>query len=50
MTGLTRNGLKLNFYHGQHGLTCIDPVDSILTENNGFDPKQPETQFLPWST
>jgi hypothetical protein len=37
MTGLTRNDLKLNFHPGQHGLTCIDPIDSVLTENDGFD-------------
>jgi hypothetical protein len=31
------------FYPGQHGLTRIDSVDSVLTENDGFDPK---THFL----
>jgi hypothetical protein len=36
---LTRNGLKLIFYPGRHGLTRIDSVDSVLTENDGFDPK-----------
>jgi hypothetical protein len=47
---LTRNGLKLMFYPGRYGLTRIDSVDSVLTENDGFDPKRPETHFLPWST
>jgi len=47
---LTRNGLKLNFYLDQHGLTRIDPVNSILTENDRFGSKRPETQFLPRST
>jgi len=28
----------------------INPVDSVLIENDGFDPKRPETHFLPWST
>jgi hypothetical protein len=46
MTVLTRNGLKLIFYPGRHGLTRIDP-DSVLVENDGFDPKQHETYFLP---
>jgi hypothetical protein len=41
---------KLIFYPGRHGLTRIDPVDSVLVENDGFDPKQPETHYLPWST
>ena len=50
MTVLTRNGLKLIFYPGWHGLTRIDSVDSVLTENDGFDPKRLETHFLPWST
>jgi len=50
MTVLTRNGMKLIFYPGRHGLTRIDPVDSVLVENDGFDPKRPETHFLPWST
>jgi len=40
---LTRNGLKLIFYPGRHGLTRIDSMDSVLTENDGFDPK---THFL----
>jgi len=44
------NGLKLIFYPGRHGLTRIDSVDSVLTENDGFDPKRLETHFLPWST
>jgi hypothetical protein len=43
MTVLTRNGLKLIFYPGRHGLTHIDSVDSVLIENDGFDPK---THFL----
>jgi len=50
MTVLTRNGLKLMFYPGRYGLTLIDSVDLVLTENDGFDPKRPETHFLPWST
>jgi hypothetical protein len=33
MTVLTRNGLKLIFYPGRHGLTRIDSVDSVLTRN-----------------
>jgi len=41
---------KLIFYPGRHGLTRIDPVNSILAENDGYDPKRPETHFLPWST
>jgi hypothetical protein len=44
------NGLKLIFYPGRHGLTRIDSVDSVLTENDGFDPKRLETHFLLWST
>jgi hypothetical protein len=47
---LTRNSSKLIFYPGRHGLTRIDPVNSVLVGNDGFDPKQPETHFLPWST
>jgi len=31
-------------------LTRIDSMDLVLTENDGFDPKRPETHFLPWST
>jgi len=50
MTVLTRNGPKLIFYPGRHGLTRIDLVNSVLVKNNGFDPKRPETHFLPWST
>jgi len=50
MTVLTRNGLKLIFYPSQHGLTRIDRVHSVLTKNDGFDPKWPETHFLSWST
>ena len=47
---MTQNDLKLIFYPGRHGLTRIDPVNSVLVENDGFDPKQPETHFLPWLT
>ena len=36
MTVLTRNRLKLIFYPGRHGLTRIDSVDSVLTENSFF--------------
>jgi len=50
MTVLTQNGMKLIFFSGWHCLTRIDSMDSVLTENDGFDPKQPETHFLPWST
>ena len=50
ITVLTQNDLKLIFYPGRHGLTRIDPVNSVLVENDGFDPKQPETHFLPWLT
>jgi len=39
ITVLTQNGLKLIFYLGRHGLTRIDPVDSVLVENDGFEPK-----------
>jgi hypothetical protein len=39
MTVLTRNGMKLIFYPGRHGLTRIDPVNSVLVKNDGFDPK-----------
>jgi hypothetical protein len=34
------------FYPGQHGLTRIDLVDSVLVENDGFDPKRHETHFF----
>jgi hypothetical protein len=47
MTVLTRNSPKLIIYPGRHGLTRIDPVDLVLVENDGFDPKRPETHFLP---
>jgi hypothetical protein len=47
ITVLTQNGLKLIFYLSRHGLTRIDPVDSVLVENDGFDPKRPETHFYP---
>jgi len=50
ITVLTRNGPKLIFYPGRHGLTRIDSVNSVLVKNDGFDPKRPETHFLPWST
>jgi hypothetical protein len=43
---LTQNGLKPIFHPGRHGWTRIDPVGSILTENDGFDPKRHETQFF----
>jgi len=42
--------MKLICYPSRHGWTRIDSVDSILTEYDGFDPKRPETHFLPWST
>jgi len=35
MTVLTRNGPKLIFYPGRHGLTRIDPADSVLMERCG---------------
>jgi hypothetical protein len=47
---LTETTWKLIFYPSRHGLTRIDPVDSVLVENDGFDPKHHETHFLPWST
>jgi hypothetical protein len=31
--------MKLIFYPGRHGLSRIDPVNSVLVKNNGFDPK-----------
>jgi hypothetical protein len=34
MTGLTQNGLKLNFYFGRHGLTRIDPMGSFFMEDD----------------
>jgi hypothetical protein len=37
---------KVIFYPSRHGLTRIDPVDSVLTVNDGFDPKQPENSFF----
>ena len=46
---LIQNSLKLNFYFGQQGFTRINPVDSVLTKNDDFYPKRPETQFLPQS-
>ena len=36
MTALTRNGPKLIFYPGRHGLNRIDLVDSVLTERCGW--------------
>jgi len=45
-----KTGLKLIFHPGRHGWTRIDPMDSVLVENDGFDPKRHETHFLPWST
>jgi len=39
--------MKLIFYPGRHGLTRIDPVNSVLVKNDGFDPKRPETHFYP---
>jgi hypothetical protein len=50
ITGLIQNSMKLIFYPGWHGLTRIDPVNSVLVKNDGFDPKRPKTHFLPWST
>jgi hypothetical protein len=47
---LTQNVLKLIFYPSRYGWTCIDLVDSVLIENDGFDLKRPENSFLPWST
>ena len=35
--------MKLIFYPDRHGLTRIDPVNSVLIKNDGFDPKRPET-------
>jgi hypothetical protein len=46
MMVLTRNGLKLIFYPGQYGLTRIDPVDSVLKKNNGFDLKRLKNSFF----
>jgi hypothetical protein len=42
--------LKFIFYPDRHRLTRSDPIDLVFTENDGFDPKQPETHFLPRST
>jgi hypothetical protein len=50
ITVLIQNGLKLIFYPDRHGRTRIDSMDSVLTENDGFHPKQLKTHFLPWST
>jgi len=50
ITVLTQNGLKLIFYPGQHDRTRVDLMDSVLTENDSFDPKRLKTHFLPWST
>ena len=46
ITVLTQNDLKLIFHPSRHGLTRIDPVNSVLVENDGFDPKQPENSFF----
>ena len=63
MTVLTRNGLKLIFYPGRHGLTRIDSVDSVLNENLFFTLVDmfwpvltrwtrfwPENSFFTWPT
>jgi len=47
MMVLTQNGMKLIVFSGWHCLTRIDSMNSVLTENDGFDPKQPETHFYP---
>jgi hypothetical protein len=47
ITVLTQNGTKLIFYPGRHSLTRIDLVNSVLVKNDGFNPKRPETHFLP---
>jgi hypothetical protein len=31
---LTQNGMKLIFYPDRHGLTRIDPVNSVLVKND----------------
>jgi hypothetical protein len=33
---LPETSWKLIFYPGRHGLTRIDPVDSVLVENDGW--------------
>ena len=33
---LPKTSWKLIFYPGRHGLTRIDPVDSVLVENDGW--------------
>jgi hypothetical protein len=35
---------------GKKLLMDINPVYRVLTKNNSFDPKWPETHFSPWST
>ena len=50
ITVLTLNDLKFIFYPSWYGLTCIDPIDTVLTENDGFEPKWPKTHFLLWLT
>jgi len=35
---------------GKKLLMDINPVNRVLTKNNSFDPKWPETHFSPWST
>ena len=47
---MTQNGLKFIFYPDRHGWTRIDPVDSVLTKNDGFDRNGLKTHFLPWLT
>jgi hypothetical protein len=37
--------MKLIFYPGRHGLTRIDPVNSVLVKNDGFDPNGPKLIF-----
>jgi len=43
---LIQNNLELIFYPGRHGWTRIDSVDSVLTENDGFDPKTAWNSFF----
>ena len=44
---MTRKGLRLIFYIGWHGLTYIDLVNPVFTENDRFDPKQLKAHFYP---
>jgi len=39
--------MKFNFYLDQHGLTHIDSMNLVLTENNGFDAKWSGIHFYP---